>query len=157
MEEERRQFDVKEFISNEETPVETRAGKRVRIITAKRNHLRYPIVGDILYEEDDDEPILVAWGPNGKYYQNGSSDDGRDLFFSIEIKKKTTRRMTIQELAWWLGECPGEHREFKNSISLNAYVCRELCYTEIESGKECSPNIVIRSNGGEWHEPLIKE
>lgn len=48
----RKKFNIADFVSNSETPVETRDNKRVIIYTTDRQG-EYPVVGDIL-------------GPNGK-------------------------------------------------------------------------------------------
>ena len=44
-------------------------------------------------------------------------EDNDDLFLKEPIKMC---RMTNQELAWWLGECPNEHREWKTK---NRFYC----------------------------------
>ena len=74
-----------------------------------------------------------------------------------EIEKQ--RRMTNQELAWWLqdGIKDGKHREIK-------YGCKrddvevECQYTYLDS--KCNDSVpvgfLIRENGGEWHEPLVE-
>ena len=74
-----------------------------------------------------------------------------------EIEKQ--RRMTNQELAWWLqdGIKDGKHREIK-------YGCKrddvevECQYTYLDS--KCNDAVpvgfLIRENGGEWREPLVE-
>lgn len=69
------------------------------------------------------------------------------------------RRMTNQELAWWLqdGIKDGKRREIK-------YGCKrddvevECQYTYLDS--KCNGAVpvgfLIRENGGEWHEPLVE-
>ena len=69
------------------------------------------------------------------------------------------RRMTNQELAWWLqdGIKDGKRREIK-------YGCKrddvevECQYTYLDS--KCNDAVpvgfLIRENGGEWHEPLVE-
>ena len=75
-----------------------------------------------------------------------------------EIEKP--KRMTNQELAWWLqdGIKDGKHREIK-------YGCKrddvevECQYTYLDS--KCNDAVpvgfLIRENGGEWREPLVEE
>ena len=74
-----------------------------------------------------------------------------------EIEKP--KRMTNQELAWWLqdGIKDGKHREIK-------YGCKrddvevECQYTYLDS--KCNDAVpvgfLIRENGGEWREPLVE-
>ena len=76
-----------------------------------------------------------------------------------EIEEPKTRRMTNQELAWWLqdGIKDGKRREIK-------YGCKrddvevECQYTYLDS--KCNGAVpvgfLIRENGGEWHEPLVE-
>lgn len=155
MEDNRKRFNVEEFISNEKTPVETRNGKKVIIITTRRNHLLYPIVGDISYNyscEDEPEDLdLVAWCLNGSYYSD-CREDNRDLFFSV---KKKTRRMTNQELSFWLIEHPEEHREIYDKGDDTIY--STYSYQKDKASHECPDSIRICYNGGEWKEPLIEE
>ena len=75
-----------------------------------------------------------------------------------EIEKP--KRMTNQELAWWLqdGIKDGKRREIK-------YGCKrddvevECQYTYLDS--KCNDAVpvgfLIRENGGEWREPLVEE
>ena len=76
-----------------------------------------------------------------------------------EIEESKTRRMTNQELAWWLqdGIKDGKHREIK-------YGCKqddvevECQYTYLDG--KCNGAIpvgfLIRENDGEWREPLVE-
>ena len=69
-----------------------------------------------------------------------------------EIEKQ--RRMTNQELAWWLQE--GKHREYKFP-DINIQLVRSYFeYDEAVANDEVYGNILIRENGGEWHEPLVE-
>ena len=67
----------------------------------------------------------------------------------------TRRRMTNQELSWWLRECPGEHRECKFGYN-NEGVFSTYTYNDSLAHEEVSTDIVIRTNGGEWREPTFK-
>ena len=72
------------------------------------------------------------------------------------IEKETkTRRMTNQELSWWLRDHSEEHREWCSVLAEHAYSVYD--YHSIEADFEVSENIRIRKNGGEWMEPLIEE
>lgn len=151
-EEKRKQFNAEEFISNEETPVETRDGKKVVILTTKRNHPDYPVVGDVLFGTRGYSPVLTTWNREGVSKLQGCVDnDNDDLFFSV---KKKTHRMTYQELSWWLREHQEEHREFRYKGDISVF----STYTYRESSRNCpcEEGILIRSNGGEWKEPEIK-
>lgn len=138
------QFNANNFISNEETPVETRDGRPVEIYTTNRSD-EYSVVGGIK------NAVIKFWRSDGTSNEDYTYDElSTDLFFS---PKKATRRMTWQELSWWLREKPEEeHREYKNknSFAVNHYIE----YQEHRANEECDPEIVIRSNGGEWEEPI---
>ena len=71
-----------------------------------------------------------------------------------EIEESKTRRMSNQELAWWLQE--GKHREYKFP-DINIQLVRSYFeYDEAVANDEVYGNILIRENGGEWHEPLVE-
>ena len=71
-----------------------------------------------------------------------------------EIEEPKTRRMSNQELAWWLQE--GKHREYKFP-DINIQLVRSYFeYDEAVANDEVYGNILIRENGGEWHEPLVE-
>ena len=150
MEDKRKQFNVEEFISNEETPVETRDGVKVEIFSTTRKSCDYVVVGDILREDDVVNGDPKTWTQKGKYILNGE-DDHYDLFFSI---KKKTRVMTHKELSRWLKACPEEYRECK--YSANCIVYSTFSYLEKDANKIVE-GYVIRSNESEWKEPLIEE
>ena len=64
-----------------------------------------------------------------------------------------TRRMTYRELSWWLSDKPHREYRYKN----NDFVFRTLDYKESKQKEEVTDRFLIRENGGEWKEPLIKE
>lgn len=66
-----------------------------------------------------------------------------------EIEK--TRRMTNQELAWWLSEKPHRERKFASTNVYPYYV-----YAENEKDEEVPEDLRIREDGGEWREPLVE-
>lgn len=76
-----KQFNVKEFISNEETPVVTRDGKSVRIICTDRKtpNNKYPIIA-LLNDDDNITEIIEAYQIDGCNIENHTSDI--DLFFA---------------------------------------------------------------------------
>lgn len=152
-EEKRKQFNVEEFISNTETPVETRDGRKVTIISTERNYLKR-IVGDIHndicgFRSPVDGVLLCDWYGDGSYCS--CNKDPKDLFFSVKKKK---RRMTNRELAWWLREHQEEHREACGKVT----DCVFSTYTYWRGGESCPcpDEMLIRRNGGEWEEPLIE-
>ena len=73
-----------------------------------------------------------------------------------EIEESEKRRMTNQELSWWLmdGMREGEHREwkYKGTGVVKCYIY----YLENEGSTPIRDDILIRENGGEWHEPLVE-
>ena len=76
--------------------------------------------------------------------------DKKELHKIEEIKN---RRMTNQELADWLCQCPEECREFKYETC--STVLKVHVYYE-EKANDPAEYILIRKNHGEWEEPLIK-
>ena len=75
-----------------------------------------------------------------------------------EIEEPKKRRMTKQELTWWLqdGIKEGKHREWK-FIDLDASAIHNIMfYIEEESNDLVGTDILIRENGGKWHEPLVE-
>lgn len=62
------------------------------------------------------------------------------------------RRMTNQELDWWLRE--GKHREYINRTG--GYVHFEYVYLPCDADEYVSKDILIRKDGGEWREPLVE-
>lgn len=150
MKDERKRFNVADFISNEETPVETRHGEKVLIYNTNRVcHDDYRVCGDIVYDACS---LLESWLKDGCYY--GDRSDDKDLFFSV---KKKTRNMTNRELAWWLMENREEHREWKKLFDgKTATIHSEYVYLEGCEDKECDDEILIRSNGGEWRMPEVE-
>ena len=70
--------------------------------------------------------------------------------FCAEIEKP--RRMTYQELSWWLTEKP--HREYKYRDK--PFVYNKFYYSESQQDESVPAKIVIRGNGGAWKEPLIE-
>ena len=67
-----------------------------------------------------------------------------------EIEKQ--RRMTNQELAWWLREKPTREWKYKNGVTVYGY----YGYEEKCENEEVISNILIREDGGEWREPLVE-
>ena len=64
-----------------------------------------------------------------------------------------TRRMTYQELSWWLSDKP--HREYKYKDTDFAF--RTLDYKESKQNEEVTERFLIRENNGEWREPIIEQ
>lgn len=151
MKDERKRFNVADFVSNEETPVETWHGEKVLIYNTNRVcHDDRCVCGDIVYAACS---LLNTWLKDGCYY--GDRSDDKDLFFSA---KKKTRTMTNRELARWLMENQEEHREWKKIFDGKPATIHSGCYAYLEGceDKECDSEIVIRSNGGEWRVPEVE-
>ena len=72
---------------------------------------------------------------------------------SAEIEEPKTRRMTNQELAWWLQD--GKHREW-SFAEQNTKAHPVFEYYDNEAGYSVRSDILIRENGGEWKEPLVE-
>ena len=73
-----------------------------------------------------------------------------------EIEEPKYRRMTHQEIAWWLqdGIKEGKHREWKY---LNGgFVYYEYAYPDDEDSGIVGSDILIREDGDEWREPLVE-
>lgn len=140
-------FDVNR-INEEGVQVVTRDGRNVRVIcTDYRSSgckTLLALIDNRLYES------VVQLYKNGKFDRN--KEDCYDLFMRVPCKY---RRMTNQELSWWLRDCPEEHREWKFDYIVNIYC---ICdYEECEANDECDETILVRRNGGEWKEPLIED
>ena len=154
MEEKRKQFNVEEFISNTETPVETRDGRKVEIFTTTREnedtHVVVGVMGEPKSKSEKHSNHYTSWTKEGKFYSTATDCVG-DLFFSVKKKK---RRMTNRELAWWLREHQEEHREAWDKLT----DCVFSIYTYWKEGESCPcpDKMLIRRNGGEWEEPLIE-
>ena len=124
----------------------TRCGLSARITDYAIKDKEHPILGLVdsgLYETPE------TFTNKGRAISNNAESD-YDLFIEEEIK---TRRMTNQELADWLRDCPEERREFKYTGCDGVY----SSYDYLESS-ENSPveRKLIRRNHGEWEEPLIE-
>jgi len=78
------------------------------------------------------------------------NSDKKELHKIEEVKK---RRMTHQELSWWLRDCPEEHRELK--MSVDDPIIDSLYYYDNETNVTVNKDIIIRRNGGEWEEPIV--
>lgn len=74
----------------------------------------------------------------------------------VRIKPQPkTRRMTNQELADWLRDCPQEHREYKCKSSPSIW--HEYVYDELDGNAPCDDDVLVRRNHGGWEEPIIVE
>lgn len=146
-------FDITK-LNDEGVEVTTRNGRSVRVICVDKKldseFTNNPIVALILYSGRNNIPYegMMCYTLKGRVCDNEDNDD--DLFLKIPVR---ARRMTNQELAWWLRDCPEEHREFRTRGEDNIYSI--FTYSDETSSYTCAENILIRSNGGEWVEPLI--
>lgn len=75
--------------------------------------------------------------------------------YCAEIEKQ--RRMTNQELSWWLRENATRECKWKNKdCNYSDYVYNNHVYLERCADEEVDSNTVIREDGGEWREPLVE-
>lgn len=81
------------------------------------------------------------------------NSDYESYNYCAEIEEPKTRRMTNQELAWWLREKPTREYKFKDSN----YICGNRDYVETKKDKEVEGSILIREDDGEWKEPLVED
>lgn len=70
-------------------------------------------------------------------------------------KEVKTRRMTNQELSWWLRDCQQERREVCRVDEDTIY--SRYIYRKCDANEEVPEFVRIRKNSGEWQEPLIEE
>lgn len=111
---------------------------------------KYPIFA-ITHEKEGDTPIAY----------NIDGEPCRHYVPNLWLKEPVTSRlMTCQELSWWLRDAPEEHREyifFEEGDIDKERRCVHHVYEYHACDKDIPvQGIVIRSNGGEWHEPLIQ-
>lgn len=113
------------------------------------------------YDVIDESPIVAVFTfSNGTqcvstYHLNGKRFRTDNSDFDLRIRKEVNyRRLTNQELSWWLRECPEEHREYK--FKTNPLIYHDYIYKDDDVNKVIDDRILIRSNGGEWKEPLIE-
>ena len=91
------------------------------------------------------------------YDTNGCSDENSE--FDLCLKEPIAqRRMTNRELSKWLRDCPEEYREVKGHYKNNgSAICSYYSYYEDYAEEPVVESAMIRSNYGEWHEPLVEE
>lgn len=98
--------------------------------------------------------IYVNDNINAEYPVIAMTEDEIDVTefkHCVEIEGPKTRRMTNQELSWWIREKPTREFKFKGTN----LVSFEYCYIDKDA---CVPadDVLIRENGGEWYEPLVE-
>ena len=62
------------------------------------------------------------------------------------------RRMTNQELAWWLRKKPTRECKYLTSD----YICSTFDYREYKQDEEVIVDMRIREDDGEWREPIVE-
>lgn len=136
-------FDIKraKTPSNPDVLDVVAGGKNVRIICTDRRSGKYNIVALIYNRILDDEDIF-------SYDEHGVGATNHRLFLKEPVMP---RRMTNKELSMWLRDCPEEYREVKCHITVFSY----HSYFEDYANEPVNEDIKIRSNYGEWHEPLV--
>ena len=101
--------------------------KRKVVYFSKENFVDYPVIG----LQSDDSCV-------------------ENYMHCAEIEEPKIRRMTNQELAWWLTEKP--HREFIDG----EWIFSRHYYEEAIQFQEVKDEILIREDGGKWREPLVE-
>lgn len=110
-------------------------------------------------EKQKEKVIYICSGNYLKYNVMTviENDDYETFQHCAEIEEPKKRRMTNQELCWWLldGVKEGKHREWKLELEIDPTVRSTMNYSEDQANNPVK-NILIRENGGEWHEPLVE-
>lgn len=139
-------FDITLFLKNkgEGIKVKTRGGADARIVCTDSIGDK-PILALILCSGHE---MTCFYGTDGHVESDKEHDF--DLFLEVPY---TAHQMTNRELSWWLRENPEEHREY----SIGSEVYNTYSYKKDREHELCPFNIRIRTNGGEWLEPFIKD
>lgn len=134
-------------INEDNIKVVTRDGRNARILCTDLKGDKK--IAAAVTSASGEYEYICEYYTGGRYYKKDESD--ADLFLEVLVKP---RRMTNRELAWWLRDKPEEHREWKynGSSSVNC----GYNYLDDHANDECE-DVLIRRNGGKWHEPLIEE
>lgn len=144
-------FDVTK--ARQGATVVTRDGYKVKIYDYDCGDNNYPIVGFIFVDKATILPQKWKEDGTASPSQIDKSTENNDLFIIEESAEVNTRRMTHQELAWWLRDHPEEHRELK--MSVDDPIIDSLYYYDNETNVTVNKDIIIRRNGGEWEEPIV--
>lgn len=121
-------------------------GKDVRIICTDRRSSKYIIVA-LIYNRITDDEDIYSYDENGVGVNN-----------CLLLKEPISQiRMTNRELSCWLRLKPEEMREkgIYNADSESYTVHSSHWYESWEENEEVGERIKIRTNFGEWHEPLV--
>lgn len=140
-------FDIKKAKTPENPDgleVVTKDGRSVRIVFTKK-YGTSPIVALVSNNVDVEDA--------NEYKINGYKDWGYDGDVLVLKEPVKQRRMTNMELSKWLREKPEEFREVTNQHNL---IGSNHIYSEDDKNMAVRPDIMIRSNYGEWKEPLIE-
>lgn len=145
--------------------VVTENGKDVIIMDTNYKHVVNHSHGD--EEVNINYPLLCKIiGGNGEndiatsHLENGRLMYAESHKFDLRLKiPKKKRLMTCQELSWWLRNAPEEYREyiyFSEEDQDHQPVHSVFDYV-LGRSNEPVDSILIRSNGGEWREPIISD
>lgn len=124
--------------------VVTKGGHDARIICTDKKGL--PIVALINHDGSMEDCIC--------YEEDGKSWGATEEFLCLK-EPITQRRMTNQELSWWLREHPEEHRELSRGFN-DGTVFTTFAYNDNQCDDEVPEDYRIRTHGGEWKEPLVE-
>ena len=163
-------FNIVQFdLSKAKTPdnpngfdVVTKNGRDVIILDTNYNYklsigytheeVSYPLLCKIFGKNGDNDQSAI-YSDHGEFQIHEEND--WDLRLKVPKKK---RLMTARELAWWLRDHPEEHREvLVRCDDLNrSLITGVFRYSASTENLEVT-NVYVRSNGGEWEEPLIDD
>lgn len=118
----------------------------VRILCTDRRSDDYPIIALVRNIHTGYEDV--------KSYDVFGLDYTGDSCLCLKEPVKP-RRMTEKELSWWLREHPEEHRELSRGFN-DGTVFTSFAYNDNHCDDEVPEDYRIRTNGGEWKEPLVE-
>lgn len=139
--------------------------KEGKILDVKDKESKFDLLIEIEEDEECMKNALISYFQSFPYSLEDAGIDAKDAIAWLEkqgekntadkVKKEVKyRRMTHQELSWWLRECPEEHREFCFDKGRSSYSFYDYCLDFASEEVDC--NINIRKNGGKWQKPLIE-
>lgn len=112
------------------------------------NNIRDKVKRKVIYIIDNDKisfPVVAL---------NETQVTTSTFIHCAEIEESKTRRYTNQELAWWVREKPTREYKYKRNDCSTIYF--EYFYTEENANTTVDSDVLIREDGGEWHEPLVE-
>lgn len=146
-------FDIKKAKTPENPnglEVVTKDGKSITIVATNFRNSLFPILA-IAHDILGDTAVLYNNCGHVHHNYDGGTCPDEDLYLKEPIAQ---RRMTNRELSKWLRDKPKKYRECKD---FSDAILSTYNYYESEADKPVNDSIMIRSNYGEWKEPLVVE